>query len=256
MNPYLSTILANVASASSAATIVIITLVVLCALGLAAGIALHLRKQKEQMARIAAQLAEQEAARKALQEEQERMLREAAAAAAEAREIQSVEEANTYQIGQFVCSTDMGSQIQQLTRPVRVVPGEEQTPQRKYNLVIHGSDAGKPLYYALTKPVNSVGRATTSKKGNADICIATADKYISRVHAVLTYKPEESRDGVIDPAFWMLAINQGSEKNPGAENVRKAVVVTETGQQIPDIAFMIDGKQKVFLNNNIYLTIE
>lgn len=247
-------ILANLEAASSTVVVIVITLIVLCVASVAVGLLIFFRKQAAERQRIEEERKKRDEAIRAEQEAQERKRLEEEAARLQALQIQSVQAANEYKFDAFTCSQDLPKEVQPLTKPSRQVPGEEQTPPRVYNLTIHDKENHKNQTFKLTKPVISVGRAGTSRAGQADICIPTSSSAISRVHAVLSYKYFPDEDGC--PSFWLLAINQFSNKNPGPENVRKATMVTENGQQVVDVAFVIDGKQKIFLSDSLYLTID
>lgn len=158
---------------------------------------------------------------------------------------------NSYGIENYTCSEDLPSDTPPLQKPERVFPGSECSPERTFTLVIH-HQGQSPRRFPLTKPVVSVGRKSTHTQQGPDICIDTEDKGISRVHAVLSYKsfPEENS------YFWILAINQFSDKNPGLEHVRTAEMETGDGKRLRHIAFIMERKRKVHLSPSIYLCIE
>lgn len=247
-------LLADLEAASTTSVAVVLTLIVLSAASVAVGLIVFFRKQAAERQRIEEERRKLGEAIRAEQEEQERKRREEEERMQQALQIQSVQAANEYKFDAYTCSEDLPRDVQPLTRPSRLVPGEEQNPPRAYSLTIHDTENSKNTTFKLTKPVISVGRAGTSRAGQADICISTSSSSISRVHAVLSYKFFPDEEGC--PSFWLLAINQFSDKNPGPENVRKATMVTENGQQIVDVAFVIDGNQKVFLSDSLYLTID
>lgn len=158
---------------------------------------------------------------------------------------------NSYGIENYICSEDLPVGIPPLQKPERVLPGSECSPERTFTLVIH-HQGQSTMRFPLTKPVVSVGRKSSRTQQGPDICIDTDDKGISRVHAVLSYKsfPEENS------YFWILAINQFSDKNPGVEHVRTAEMETDDGKRLRHIAFIMERNRKVHLSPSIYICIE
>lgn len=158
------------------------------------------------------------------------------------------EPVNTYGIVNFVCSTDLGTEILPLKEPQTLVPGEEQSPAKTYSLVVTNGN-NPPQRYILNKPVISIGRIPRSAHGGPDIGIDTQDKGISRVNAVLSYKSFPHIPG--SPAFWVLAINQNSHANQGPEHVRTAIY-----KGTPIIGCIMTPGEKVHLSDSVSITIE
>ncbi|MBR5194508.1 MAG: hypothetical protein IKW48_00030 [Akkermansia sp.] len=155
---------------------------------------------------------------------------------------------NTYGIVNFVCSTDLGPELLPLKEPQTLMPGEEQSPAKTYSMVVHNGN-NPPQHYLLNKPVISVGRIPRNAQGGPDVGIDTQDKAISRVNAILSYKSFPHIPGC--PAFWVLAINQKSEYNPGDENIN-----TATCKGTPIIGCIMTPGEKVHLSDSISITIK
>lgn len=208
-------------------------------------LALHImqrkRKEQENRARLIAE-AEAEAHRRQKEEEDRRKAAEAAAEAA-LPVLEKVENTNDYDMSPCIFSTDLSPRVHPLTRP------ERKEVKENYELHVRRSDGQSVQRFAMTKAIMSIGRKTDDASGHADIALTAEDGYLSRIHGVFMY--QHMKD---EKSFWLLAINQDSDRVKHPEQVRKAWL-TRREETEEGVAFVVRPDDVIYLTPSTSITI-
>ena len=206
-------------------------------------LALHImqrkRKEQENRARL---IAEAEAHRRQKEEEDRRKAAEAAAEAA-LPVLEKVENTNDYDMSPCIFSTDLSPSVHPLTRP------ERKEVKENYELHVRRSDGQSVQRFAMTKAIMSIGRKTDDASGHADIALTAEDGYLSRIHGVFMY--QHMKD---EKSFWLLAINQDSDRVEHPEKVRKAWL-TRREETEEGVAFVVRPDDVIYLTPSTSITI-
>lgn len=220
---------------------------------IAALLALHVvsrkRKEQEEKEKLLQLQREAEARRKAEEE--------AAAAEAALPVLEKVQNANDYRMEPCIFSNDLDKNLRALTTPTR------KEVKESYELHVMQGNGLSTQRFAMTKAIISFGRKSDNASGHADIALEPRDMKLSRIHCVFLYKNKDEEN--TDESFWLLAINQGSDRvreNPEAdgesassEKIRTATL-TRHGESQNGTAFVVHPGDVIDLTPSTSITIE
>ncbi len=220
---------------------------------IAALLALHVvsrkRKEQEEKEKLLQLQREAEARRKAEEE--------AAAAEAALPVLEKVQNANDYRMEPCIFSNDLDKDIRALTTPTR------KEVKESYELHVMQGNGLSTQRFAMTKAIISFGRKSDNASGHADIALEPRDMKLSRIHCVFLYKNKDEEN--TDESFWLLAINQGSDRvreNPEAdgesessEKIRTATL-TRHGESQNGTTFVVHPGDVIDLTPSTSITIE